>query len=233
MSGDIYLSLPSGMQRGHSAPKGEEYESAKIAEYLQSQVSADVAKHTGSQQLSLPDKRAGFAANLKKSGTRVDEYLSPQQDPTSYLMTTQGEESKAKTTVKLPKKNYITVLRKKSKPKKKESPPSISPFPGKPPRKSNLIMLSGFAAEPTGEPQEMKYTNVKVQDVNSYADLTDEEARVVSNVPGLGPPPKTVLARAVAKKLPRELADLRLKKAYIGMKQKPDSLLKTKSQGTR
>ena len=105
MSGDFYSHLPSGMQRGHSAPKGEEYASAKIAEYLQSQVSADVAKHTSSQQLSLPDKRAGFAASLKKSGTRVDEYLSPQQDPASYLMVTQGEESKAKTTVKLPKKN--------------------------------------------------------------------------------------------------------------------------------
>jgi len=34
MSGDFYSHLPSGMQRGHSAPKGEEYESNKIAEYL-------------------------------------------------------------------------------------------------------------------------------------------------------------------------------------------------------
>jgi len=65
--------------------------------------------------------------------------------------------------------------------------------------------------------------------------LTDEEARVVSNVPGLGQPPKTVLARAGAKKPTSELTDLRcpLSKAYFTMKKKPDSLLKTKSQGTR
>jgi hypothetical protein len=87
-----------------------------------------VAKHKSSQQLSLPDRRAGYAANLKKSGTRVNEFLSPQNDTPSYMMTTQGEESKAKTTVKLPKKNYITVLRKKNKPRKKESSPNISPF---------------------------------------------------------------------------------------------------------
>jgi hypothetical protein len=34
MSGDFYSRLPNGMQRGQSAPKGEEYESIKIAEYL-------------------------------------------------------------------------------------------------------------------------------------------------------------------------------------------------------
>lgn len=62
------------------------------------------------------------------------------------MMTAQGEESGAKTTVKLPKKNYITVLRKKNKPRKKESSPNISPFH----RKRQLIMLNGFAAEPTG-----------------------------------------------------------------------------------
>lgn len=52
-------------------------------------------------------------------------------------------------------------------------------------------------------------------------------------MPGLSQPPKTILARAVAKKLTSELTDLRLSKAYITMKKKPDSLLKTKSQGTR
>jgi len=91
-------------------------------------------------------------------------------------MVTQGEESKAKTTVKLPKKNYMTVLRRKDKPKKKTSSPPNKPFAR---RKSALIMLNGFSAEPTGNTQGKKFTNVKVQEVNSYADLTDEETRVV------------------------------------------------------
>ena len=93
-------------------------------------------------------------------------------------------------------------------------------------------MLNGFAAEQTGEPQEKRYTNVKVHEVNSYADLTDEETRVVSNVPGISQPPKTVLARAVAKRLTSELTDLGLSKAYFTIKEKPESLLKTKSLAT-
>jgi len=105
-----------------------------------------VAKHKSSQQLSLPDRRAGYAANLKKSGTRINEFLSPQNATPTHVVTAQGAESEAKTTVKLPKKNYITVLRKKNKTRKKESSPNISPLH----RKRQWIMLNGFAAEPTG-----------------------------------------------------------------------------------
>lgn len=164
------------------------------------------------------NKRAGYASNLKKSGTRINEFSSPLSATPSDIMTAQGEESKTKTTVKLPKKNHITVIRKKDKVKTKESSPNISPFGGK--GRSGPIKPDGFGAELAGNTQKKKFANVKVYTVNSFADLTDEEQLVVRSQPGLSRAPKTIMAKAVAKRLTSELQLLEepLSKAYFTIK---------------